>query len=761
MADRYDPKLSVRPLSERRPAAPSDEDDPLVELARIVSGRSTFDPAPAAKNKTVPVGGGGYSVDPSLANDLESELLNDLQASFAVIREPAAPPPAQAKPAPAPARPAAAAPKPAPSVPPKPAPVVAAAPRPAPVPPKPAPTAPVARQAQPQLPSAEKPARPQERPAAPPPRAEKPAALAAPRAERPSPPPATPERPTVRPVERGDFANVPLRSTTQPHAPDVTLPAASATRCEKPEEAAVESESPDRFAPPQAKNWFRPASRQRPAAEPPRARALQPVPEPEIEPGDIEEFADNAAFAEADDGYQDDFALEDIAAYGDDDELPPLVDDLPDMGHRRPARGLLIVGALLVVALAGGVGFLTLRGTSGSTTAPPVITADPSPTKVAPAADSTATADAQNKLIYDRVDPAAKPSDDTNLVTPGDQQIADVQTPSADQEANPVSRVIIQGGPGYDSPADGTEAQASGDAGAAPAVTAAGAPAADASAAPAATDNGIGPRKVRTVVVRPDGTIVSSEAAPADGSGAPAVAAASKPPSEVAGSLAIGHGGTSMDTVLDKGGSIPVDSDPLAVKGSSTDGAAAVASATPAEAGTVPAGDSNDPQPVHEDAGAAAQASAAPATPDVPATATQVASAEPVQPPAPPAKPAAKPKPVVVAKGEPIDLTPASKPAAKPATAPADTASAAAASGGGLLVQVTSQKSEQGALSAYRGMQSRYAQVLGRYQPNVQRADLGDRGVYYRVRVGPFAGDGAQRVCTALKEAGGDCIIVR
>src|SRR6478609_5718024 len=99
MADRYDPKLSVRPLSERRPAATSSDEDPLVELARIVSGRSTFDPGPSPRNKTVPVAPVPSS-EPGLANDLESELLNDLQASFSLLREPANPPPPAPTPAP-------------------------------------------------------------------------------------------------------------------------------------------------------------------------------------------------------------------------------------------------------------------------------------------------------------------------------------------------------------------------------------------------------------------------------------------------------------------------------------------------------------------------------------------------------------------------------------------------------------------------------------------------------------------------------------
>ena len=76
-----------------------------------------------------------------------------------------------------------------------------------------------------------------------------------------------------------------------------------------------------------------------------------------------------------------------------------------------------------------------------------------------------------------------------------------------------------------------------------------------------------------------------------------------------------------------------------------------------------------------------------------------------------------------------------------------------------MLVQVSSQRSEDAARATYRDLQARYPTVLGNYPPNIQRADLGDRGVYYRVRVGPFAGSDAQRVCDALKGAGGDCVL--
>jgi cell division protein FtsN len=52
--------------------------------------------------------------------------------------------------------------------------------------------------------------------------------------------------------------------------------------------------------------------------------------------------------------------------------------------------------------------------------------------------------------------------------------------------------------------------------------------------------------------------------------------------------------------------------------------------------------------------------------------------------------------------------------------------------------------------------------VLGNMEPNIQEADLGAKGTYYRVRVGPWASRGeAVQVCERLRAAGGDCIVTR
>jgi len=126
MADRDNPKLSVRPLSKPKPAAPAATgEDQLAEPARMVSGRPIVDPARAILGKTVPVTR-AVSSDVALVNELEAKLLDDLEALSSSFYAQPSPPPAPA---------AAPHPKPQPAAPPAPAPVgppVAAAPAPAP-----------------------------------------------------------------------------------------------------------------------------------------------------------------------------------------------------------------------------------------------------------------------------------------------------------------------------------------------------------------------------------------------------------------------------------------------------------------------------------------------------------------------------------------------------------------------------------------------------------------------------------------------------
>ena len=81
---------------------------------------------------------------------------------------------------------------------------------------------------------------------------------------------------------------------------------------------------------------------------------------------------------------------------------------------------------------------------------------------------------------------------------------------------------------------------------------------------------------------------------------------------------------------------------------------------------------------------------------------------------------------------------------------------------GGFAVQVSSRRSEAEARAAFRALQARFPRQLGGRRAMVRRADLGSKGVYYRVLVGPF-GSGADAVslCSSLKAAGGSCIVQR
>ena len=90
-----------------------------------------------------------------------------------------------------------------------------------------------------------------------------------------------------------------------------------------------------------------------------------------------------------------------------------------------------------------------------------------------------------------------------------------------------------------------------------------------------------------------------------------------------------------------------------------------------------------------------------------------------------------------------------------------ETASAApVASSGGYAVQLSSQGSEAEAQSSFRALQAKYPNLLGGREPIVRRADLGEKGIYYRAMVGPFASrEQATDLCSNLKAAGGSCIV--
>jgi cell division septation protein DedD len=150
----------------------------------------------------------------------------------------------------------------------------------------------------------------------------------------------------------------------------------------------------------------------------------------------------------------------------------------------------------------------------------------------------------------------------------------------------------------------------------------------------------------------------------------------------------------------------------------------------------------------------------------MPAGAPKQGAAPPAQvaPPRTQATPRTPPTAANASANAPLSLAPG---APAPAEPPARVAAvnpapppAAAPSSGGFVVQVSSQKTEADAQASYKSLQGKFPTVLGSRAPLIKRADLGEKGVFYRAMVGPFGTrDEAVTLCTNLKTAGGQCVI--
>ncbi len=78
------------------------------------------------------------------------------------------------------------------------------------------------------------------------------------------------------------------------------------------------------------------------------------------------------------------------------------------------------------------------------------------------------------------------------------------------------------------------------------------------------------------------------------------------------------------------------------------------------------------------------------------------------------------------------------------------------------VVQVASKKDQTEALAAFADMQQKYPSLLSNYRPMVQRVNLGDKGVWYRLQVGPMNNQAdASQLCGQLKAQGlNDCLVM-
>lgn len=390
-------------------------------------------------------------------------------------------------------------------------------------------------------------------------------------------------------------------------------------------------------------------------------------------------------------------------------------------GQQRPRRGTFVaVGALLglvVLAAAAGYVYTQVGGSSANEGPLPIIRADSQPVKVAPDDPGGAEIPNQDRLVYNRVSgETAEP--ETKLVS-REEEILGPPNGTAKEEA----RFSADGA--AEEMATGTTSAASDSSAAEP-----GSLAPLAATSPPA--NGIAPvpRRVKTVVVRPDGSIVSiepQEPTPAP-SAAPTQTAAADipvPPSRPAPAAA------------------PAPTrEPVRLASTSSD-------ASPPPVPPVQPTRAAPSAPPPSNAPLALNPQAAQQQAEQPAGSQRVARAAPDRSVQPQSRTW-------------FTAVPSSPPAA--AAAPAPTTSPAPSAGTDTrqyVVQLAARRNEEQANEAYNTLKAQYAGLLGRYQPLIQRADLGERGVYYRVRVGPMASaEAAKDVCEQLKTAGlPDCLV--
>lgn len=149
----------------------------------------------------------------------------------------------------------------------------------------------------------------------------------------------------------------------------------------------------------------------------------------------------------------------------------------------------------------------------------------------------------------------------------------------------------------------------------------------------------------------------------------------------------------------------------------------------------------------------------APAPPAMPAGRVEESTLAPPEGGQPAALPKAAPEPQVAAAPPAVrtpDPPPPSSPVPSPAPLPAK------GTGSGFTVQLAALDTEAKALAAWDDLKKRHTDVLGKLAPEVVRADLGTKGIYYRLRASPFASEAAARaVCDQLTQRKVGCMIIR
>lgn len=119
------------------------------------------------------------------------------------------------------------------------------------------------------------------------------------------------------------------------------------------------------------------------------------------------------------------------------------------------------------------------------------------------------------------------------------------------------------------------------------------------------------------------------------------------------------------------------------------------------------------------------------------------------------------PEPVVT---EPVTSAPVITPPVRPAptTAPRPVVTRPASGNSEWVVQVASVRSESDAGNIWARIQGKFPGLVSGSFSDIKRVDLGDKGIYYRLRVSGLADkSAADSMCASLKAGGQDCLVTR
>jgi len=248
-----------------------------------------------------------------------------------------------------------------------------------------------------------------------------------------------------------------------------------------------------------------------------------------------------------------------------------------------------------------------------------------------------------------------------------------------------------------------------------------------AAATTAATENGesgLANRKVRTVTVRPDGTIVSSD---------DSVAGAAKLPVDRPNVPVVpGAAAAAADETLPAPATVASPPAAVAAVPDATVAPAAVAPVEPAAPAGATTADANAPVPLPPPPrnDLALSDSAAP----------DVASAQP-----------SSPVNAVVRDPKPTSLLGNANGGADAAVPQAPITPVA-------HVQLSSQQSEAGAQASANTLQRKFGTLFNGAKLSIIKVDLGAKGIYYRVIMPTSSLADAQQLCGSIKSSGGDCV---